>query len=97
MAKEIVETPLMKQYFEMKQKHPDAILLFRVGDFYETFSEDAIASSEILGITLTRRANGLHNMWNLPDFRIMRSTLTCQNLCVRESVWQYASSSKIPS
>lgn len=58
MAKEVVETPLMKQYFEMKGKHPDAILLFRVGDFYETFSEDAISASEILGITLTRRANG---------------------------------------
>ena len=57
MAK-IAETPLMKQYIEMKKKHPDAILLFRVGDFYETFSEDAIAASEILGITLTRRANG---------------------------------------
>ena len=54
----IAETPLMKQYIEMKKKHPDAILLFRVGDFYETFSEDAIAASEILGITLTRRANG---------------------------------------
>lgn len=58
MAKNIVETPLMKQYFEMKKKHPDAILLFRVGDFYETFSDDAIVSSEILGITLTKRANG---------------------------------------
>lgn len=57
MAK-IAETPLMSQYAEMKKKHPDAILLFRVGDFYETFSEDAIAASEILGITLTRRANG---------------------------------------
>ena len=58
MAKKIVETPLMKQYFEMKKKHPDAILLFRVGDFYETFSDDALVASEILGITLTRRANG---------------------------------------
>ncbi len=48
----------MKQYFEMKRKHPDAVLLFRVGDFYETFSDDAIVASEILGITLTRRANG---------------------------------------
>ena len=57
MAK-IAETPLMTQYVEMKKKHPDAILLFRVGDFYETFSDDAIAASEILGITLTRRANG---------------------------------------
>ena len=48
----------MKQYQEMKQKHPDAVLLFRVGDFYETFSDDAVICSEILGITLTRRANG---------------------------------------
>ena len=48
----------MKQYIEMKKKHPDAVLLFRVGDFYETFSDDAITASEILGITLTRRANG---------------------------------------
>ena len=53
MGKQIVETPLMKQYIEMKAKHPDAILLFRVGDFYETFSDDAITASEILGITLT--------------------------------------------
>lgn len=58
MAQHIAPTPLMKQYLEMKRKHPDAILLFRVGDFYETFSEDAIETSRILGITLTRRANG---------------------------------------
>ena len=58
MAKKIAETPLMKQYLELKGKHPDALLLFRVGDFYETFSDDAIIASEILGITLTRRANG---------------------------------------
>ena len=58
MSKQIVETPLMKQYFEMKRKHPDAVMLFRVGDFYETFADDAVTASEILGITLTRRANG---------------------------------------
>lgn len=58
MAKKITETPLMQQYLEMKKKHPDAILLFRVGDFYETFSQDAIDASAILGITLTRRGNG---------------------------------------
>lgn len=68
MAKKVVETPLMKQYFEMKQKHPDAVLLFRVGDFYETFSEDAIAASEILGITLTRRANGSASSVELAGF-----------------------------
>lgn len=58
MAKKTVDTPLMTQHAEMKKKHPDAILLFRVGDFYETFAEDAIEASQILGITLTRRANG---------------------------------------
>ncbi|MDD2799624.1 MAG: DNA mismatch repair protein MutS [Bacteroidales bacterium] len=68
MAKEVVETPLMKQYLEIKAKHPDAILLFRVGDFYETFSEDAIATSEIVGITLTRRANGAAQYVELAGF-----------------------------
>ena len=68
MAKKIVETPLMKQYIEMKAKHPDAILLFRVGDFYETFSDDAITASEILGITLTRRANGVAQSVELAGF-----------------------------
>jgi DNA mismatch repair protein MutS len=52
------ETPLMKQYNEIKSKHPDAMLLFRVGDFYETFGEDAVNASKILGIILTKRANG---------------------------------------
>ncbi len=58
----------MKQYIEMKQKHPDAILLFRVGDFYETFSDDAIVASEILGITLTKRANGAAQSVELAGF-----------------------------
>ncbi|MBQ3896443.1 MAG: DNA mismatch repair protein MutS, partial [Paludibacteraceae bacterium] len=52
------ETPMMKQFNEMKLQHPDAILLFRCGDFYETYSSDAVKASEILGITLTKRANG---------------------------------------
>ncbi|MGL4851768.1 MAG: DNA mismatch repair protein MutS [Phocaeicola sp.] len=51
-------TPMMKQFFELKAKHPDAVMLFRCGDFYETYSEDAVQSAEILGITLTKRANG---------------------------------------
>ncbi len=63
-----VETPLMKQYYSVKSKHPDAILLFRVGDFYETFGEDAIRASEILGITLTRRANGSASFVELAGF-----------------------------
>ena len=66
--KKYVETPLMKQYYAIKDKHPDAILLFRVGDFYETFGEDAIKSAEILGITLTRRANGAASYVELAGF-----------------------------
>ena len=58
MANDVVLTPMMKQYFELKAKHPDAVMLFRCGDFYETYSEDAIVAAEILGITLTKRANG---------------------------------------
>lgn len=58
----------MKQYNNIKRKHPDAILLFRVGDFYETFGEDAIKTSEILGITLTRRANGAASFVELAGF-----------------------------
>ena len=58
MAEDIVMTPMMKQFLELKAKHPDAIMLFRCGDFYETYSTDAIVASEILGITLTKRANG---------------------------------------
>ena len=68
MGKKIAETPMMKQYIEIKKKHPDAILLFRVGDFYETFSDDAIETSEILGITLTRRANGAAQFVELAGF-----------------------------
>lgn len=68
MGKKIAETPMMLQYIEIKKKHPDAILLFRVGDFYETFSDDAIETSEILGITLTRRANGAAQFVELAGF-----------------------------
>jgi len=68
MANEIVETPMMKQFNEIKAKHPDAILLFRCGDFYETFSSDAIRASQILGITLTRRANGSGKFIELAGF-----------------------------
>lgn len=58
MAKDVVLTPMMKQFFDLKAKHPEAVLLFRCGDFYETYSDDAVVASEILGITLTKRANG---------------------------------------
>ena len=57
MANDVALTPMMKQYFEFKAQHPDAVLLFRCGDFYETYSEDAVVASDILGITLTKRSN----------------------------------------
>jgi len=62
------ETPLMKQYYKVKAEHPDAILLFRVGDFYETFGEDAVKAANILGITLTKRANGSASEIDLSGF-----------------------------
>ncbi len=65
---EVKETPLMKQYNTIKAKYPDAILLFRVGDFYETFGEDAIKASKILGIVLTKRANGSASHIELAGF-----------------------------
>lgn len=68
MTKKIAETPLMKQYNKMKAQHPDAILLFRVGDFYETFSKDAVKTADILGITLTKRANGAASYVELAGF-----------------------------
>ena len=68
IEKKYVETPLMKQYYQIKAVHPDAILLFRVGDFYETFGDDAIEASSILGITLTKRANGSASSVELAGF-----------------------------
>ena len=62
------ETPLMRQYNQFKAKHPDAILLFRVGDFYETFAEDAIKTSQVLGIVLTKRSNGAAAAIDLAGF-----------------------------
>ncbi len=61
-------TPMMKQFLELKAKHPDAIMLFRCGDFYETYSTDAIVASEILGITLTKRANGKDKQLEMAGF-----------------------------
>ncbi len=68
MAKESGDTPLMQQHRAIKQKYPDAILLFRVGDFYETFGQDAILAAQILGITLTRRNNGVATASELAGF-----------------------------
>src|SRR6056300_1977444 len=62
------ETPLMKQYNQIKAQYPGAILLFRVGDFYETFDEDAVKASKVLGIVLTKRSNGAASEMNLAGF-----------------------------
>lgn len=67
-AKKVAETPLMKQYNEIKAKYPDALLLFRVGDFYETFGEDAVKAAGVLGIVLTKRANGSASHIELAGF-----------------------------
>src|SRR3982750_4870062 len=68
MSKATADTPLMQQHRAIKQKYPDAILLFRVGDFYETFGGDAIISSAVLGITLTKRNNGAASSSELAGF-----------------------------
>ena len=68
MSKATTETPLMQQHRAIKQKYPDAILLFRVGDFYETFGEDAVIASQVLGITLTKRNNGAASSSELAGF-----------------------------
>lgn len=68
MAKAQQETPLMQQHNAIKAKYPDAILLFRVGDFYETFGQDAVNTSSVLGITLTKRNNGDENSSQLAGF-----------------------------
>ena len=56
--KKLEDTPMLKQYFSVKAQHPEALLLFRVGDFYETYSDDAVTASKVLGLVLTRRSNG---------------------------------------
>jgi DNA mismatch repair protein MutS len=68
LSNKVVETPLMKQYNSIKAKHPKALLLFRVGDFYETFNEDAVKAAKILGIVLTKRANGAASFVDLAGF-----------------------------
>lgn len=68
VSQDIVLTPMMKQFLDLKAKHPDAVMLFRCGDFYETYSTDAIIASEILGITLTKRANGKEKTVEMAGF-----------------------------
>lgn len=79
-------TPMMRQFFEMKSKHPEALLLFRCGDFYETYCEDAVEASRILGITLTRRNNGgSTGTTEMAGFLIMHWIPICLNSSGRVS------------
>jgi hypothetical protein len=90
MAKTPSETPLMQQYNSIKAKYPDAILLFRVGDFYETFGRDAITASGVLGITLTKRNNAVPRKRSWPVFHIIHWRPTCPNWCVLAFGWRSA-------
>jgi len=80
----------MNQYTSIKAKHPDAILLFRVGDFYETFGEDAVKASDILGITLTKRANGAASFVDLAGFPYHAIDTYLPRLVRAVSVWPSA-------
>lgn len=97
IEKKYVETPLMKQYYSIKAVHPDAILLFRVGDFYETFGDDAIKASGILGITLTRRANGSATYVELAGFPYHAIDTYLPKLVRAANVSPSANSWRIPS
>lgn len=97
MANDVVLTPMMKQFFELKAKHPDAIMLFRCGDFYETYSEDAIVASEILGITLTKRANGQAKSVEMAGFpfHALEHVFAQAGTC-RQGGWPFVTNWKIP-
>ena len=95
MAKEEL-TPMMRQFHDMKASNPDAILLFRCGDFYETYCEDAVIASQVLGITLTKRnQKGANATTEMAVSRTMRSTTTCRDSSVPAFVWRFATNSKI--
>lgn len=93
---EIVLTPMMKQFLDLKAKHPDAVMLFRCGDFYETYSTDAIVAAEILGITLTKRANGKGKTIEMAGFPHHALIPTFRNWFALENVSLSATSSKTP-
>lgn len=79
LMSKIVETPMLKQYNAVKKQHPDALLLYRCGDFYETYGEDAVTASAILGITLTMRGKILQMRFEWQDSHIMQLIHIFQN------------------
>ena len=95
LDKKVKLTPLMKQYNQIKVKYPDALLLFRVGDFYETFGKDAIKASKILGIILTKKGAGSMSEIELAGFPIILLIITYQNLSKLVAEWQFVTNWKI--
>lgn len=88
-------TPMMRQFFSMKEKHPEALLLFRCGDFYETYCDDAVEAARILGITLTRRNNGAASGAEMAGFPHHALDTYLPKLIARESVWPSATNWRI--
>ena len=94
MAKAVKDTPLMKQYNAIKAKYPGALLLFRVGDFYETFGEDAIKASKTLDIILTKRSNGAASHIELAGFPHHALILICPAWSVPATAWPFVTNWK---
>jgi DNA mismatch repair protein MutS len=91
---DIEQTPMMKQFLTLKGKYPDAVMLFRCGDFYETYSTDAITAAEILGITLTKRANGKGKTVEMAGFPYHALDTYLPKLIRSGKRWPSATSSK---
>ena len=88
------ETPMMKQFFAMKAQHPEAVLLFRCGDFYETYGDDALTASKVLGIVLQSVPAPFRELFRWRDFRIIPSRHTFPDLCVQATRLRSATSWK---
>ena len=96
MAKKGEDTPMLKQYFSIKAQHPEAILLYRVGDFYETYSDDAVLASKVLGLVLTRRSNGDKGDTPMAGFPHHAIEGYLRNSCAAATRWPSATSWRTP-
>ena len=97
IQKKPTETPMMKQFFAVKAQHPEAMLLFRCGDFYETYGDDALTASKVLGIVLTKRSYAAPDAIPMAGFRTILSRPIFQGLSEQATRWLCATSWKIPS
>ena len=91
------ETPMMKQYFAVKAEHPEAVLLFRCGDFYETYGEDALTASKVLGIVLTKRSSAIPGAIPMAGFPHHSLDIYLPRLVRAGYRWPFATSSKTQS